>query len=96
MDESPSFFERITAMAFLHFAQKKVDAEKGWIIYNRLMDVIDNELQDRGLSSTQQKGAEDLNLINSQKQDLRNVVFSEELVWPDEHIQRNNNIQLVS
>jgi NitT/TauT family transport system ATP-binding protein len=39
---------------------------------------------------------EDLNLINSQKQDLRNVVFSEELVWPDEHIQRNNNIQLVS
>jgi len=30
--------------------------------------------------------SEDLNLINAQKQDLRNVVFSEELVWPDEHV----------
>lgn len=46
-------------------AQKKVDAEKGWITYNRVMDAIDNELQDRGLSSTQQKGAEDLNLIKT-------------------------------
>jgi NitT/TauT family transport system ATP-binding protein len=30
--------------------------------------------------------SEDLNLINSQKQDLRNVVFSEELVWPEENV----------
>jgi len=41
-------------------AQKRNDAEKGWIQYNRIMDAIDNDLQDRGLTSTQQKGAEDL------------------------------------
>jgi hypothetical protein len=40
-------------------AQKKTEAEKGWIQYNRLMDVVDNELQDRGLT-IQQKGAEDI------------------------------------
>jgi hypothetical protein len=41
-------------------SQKRNEAEKGWIQYNRLMDAIDNDLQDRGLTSTQQKGAEDL------------------------------------
>lgn len=46
-------------------SQKKVDAEKGWIIYNKVMDAIDNELQDRGLVSTQQTGAEDLNIIKT-------------------------------
>ena len=46
-------------------AQKKNEAEKGWIIYNRVVDAIDNELQDRGLVSTQQKGAEDLNIIKT-------------------------------
>lgn len=29
---------------------------------------------------------EDLNLINRQKENLRNVVFSQELVYPDEHV----------
>lgn len=46
-------------------SQKKVDAEKGWIKYNKIMDAIDNELQDRGLVSTQQTGAEDLALIKT-------------------------------
>ena len=46
-------------------SQKKNEAEKGWIQYNQLMDVIDNELQDRGLTSTQQKGAEDLAALKS-------------------------------
>lgn len=46
-------------------AQKKTDAEKGWIVYNQVMDAVDNELQDRGLTSTQQKGAEDLAAIKS-------------------------------
>ena len=41
-------------------AQRKTDAEKGWIKYNQLMDVIDDELKNRGLTSIQQKGAEDL------------------------------------
>ena len=44
-------------------AQKKTDAEKGWIQYNKFMDVIDNELTARGLTSTQQKGAEDIKII---------------------------------
>jgi len=48
-------------------AQKRNEAEKGWIQYNRLMDVIDNELQDRGLSSTQQKGAEDLAFLKNEE-----------------------------
>jgi hypothetical protein len=46
-------------------AQKKTDAEKGWIKYNQLMDVIDTELKNRGLTSTQEKGAEDLAEIKS-------------------------------
>jgi hypothetical protein len=46
-------------------AQKRNDAEKGWIQYNRIMDAIDNELQDRGLATTQQKGAEDLAAIKA-------------------------------
>ena len=47
-------------------SQKKNDAEKGWIQYNKFSDMIDNELQKRGLSSTQQKGAEDLKYIKEQ------------------------------
>lgn len=47
-------------------AQKKNDAEKGWIQYNKFSDLLDNELQKRGLSSTQQKGAEDLAYIKEQ------------------------------
>jgi hypothetical protein len=46
-------------------AQKRNDAEKGWIQYNRFMDAIDNELQDLGLTSTQQKGAEYLAAIKT-------------------------------
>jgi hypothetical protein len=44
-------------------AQKKTDAEKGWIQYNKFMDKIDNELLRRGLTSIQQKGAEDIKFI---------------------------------
>ena len=46
-------------------AQAKTDAEKGWIKYNQLMDAIDTELKNRGLTSTQQKGAEDIAAIKS-------------------------------
>jgi hypothetical protein len=46
-------------------AQKRNDAEKGWIQYNRVMDAIDNELQDLGLTSTQQKGGEYLAAIKT-------------------------------
>jgi hypothetical protein len=46
-------------------AQKKTDAEKGWIQYNKFMDLIDNEMAARGLTSIQQKGAEDLAIIKS-------------------------------
>jgi len=41
-------------------ALKKTEAEKGWIQYNQFMDILDNELQARGLTSITQKGAEDL------------------------------------
>lgn len=44
-------------------AQKKTDAEKGWIQYNRFMDILDGELMMRGLTSIQQSGAEDLAIV---------------------------------
>ena len=44
-------------------AQKKSEAEKGWIQYNKFMDVIDNEMARRGLTSIQQSGAEDIKVI---------------------------------
>jgi hypothetical protein len=47
-------------------AQKRNDAEKGWIQYNKYIDIIDNELQKRGLSSVLQKGAEDLKYYKEQ------------------------------
>jgi len=46
-------------------AEKQNEAEKGWIQYNKMSDLIDNELQKRGLSSTQQTGAEDLAFIKA-------------------------------
>jgi hypothetical protein len=47
-------------------AQRKNDAEKGWIQYNKLSDAIDEELKKRQLSSIQQSGAEDLKYIKEQ------------------------------
>ena len=44
-------------------SQKKNEAEKGWIKYNDLSNAIDGELKKRGLSSIQQKGAEDLKVL---------------------------------
>ena len=46
-------------------SQKKTDAEKGWIQYNQFADLLDTELASRGLTSIQQKGAEDLAIIKS-------------------------------
>ena len=46
-------------------AQRKTDAEKGWIQYNKFADLLDNELAARGLTSIQQTGAEDLAIIKS-------------------------------
>lgn len=47
-------------------AQKKNEAEKGWIIYNKFADAIDEELARRNLSSIQQTGAEDLRYLKEQ------------------------------
>jgi hypothetical protein len=46
-------------------AQKANEAEKGWIIFSQFRDAIDEELAARGLTSIQQKGAEDLAAIKS-------------------------------
>ena len=46
-------------------AQKANEAEKGWIIFSQFRDAIDEELTNRGLTSIQQKGAEDLAAIKS-------------------------------
>jgi hypothetical protein len=81
-------------------AQKRNEAEKGWIQYNRLMDAIDNDLQDRGLTSTQQKGAEDLAILKtavitklSQKTDANgNPIVNpvtgqiEQTAWSDDYL----------
>lgn len=47
-------------------AQRKNEAEKGWIIFNKFSDAIDEEMQKRGISSIQQTGAEDLKYIKEQ------------------------------
>jgi len=81
-------------------SQKRNEAEKGWIQYNRLMDAIDNDLQDRGLTSTQQKGAEDLATLKaavitklSQKTDADgNPIINpktgqiEQTAWSDDYL----------
>jgi hypothetical protein len=46
-------------------AQRKNEAEKGWIIYGKFRDAISEELKARGLTSVQQKGAEDLAAIKA-------------------------------
>ena len=43
--------------------QRKTDAEKGWVQYNKFMDILDTELSARGLTSIQQTGAQDLAII---------------------------------
>jgi hypothetical protein len=81
-------------------AQKRTEAEKGWIQYNRFMDEIDNALQDRGLSSTQQKGAEDLKIakeafiaaISRKKDNQGNFIVNEKTgqyeqsAWYDDYL----------
>ena len=81
-------------------SQKRNEAEKGWIQYNRIMDAIDNDLQDRGLTSTQQKGAEDLATLKaavitklSQKTDADgNPIINpktgqiEQTAWSDDYL----------
>ncbi len=47
-------------------AQRKNEAEKGWIIFNKFSDAIDEEMQKRGISSLQQTGAEDLKYLKEQ------------------------------
>lgn len=46
-------------------AQQANEAEKGWIIYSQFRDAIDEDLRKRGLTSIQQKGAEDLAAIKA-------------------------------
>lgn len=61
-------------------AIKDVQAEKGWIEYNKAATYIDLELQKRGLSNIQQKGAEDLQALKSTYTDYiksQNSAFAE-------------------
>jgi hypothetical protein len=60
---SPGSSERYLSSQSPIESQKQNEAEKGWIQYNKIADAIDSELVSRGLSSTQQTGAEDLKLI---------------------------------
>ena len=46
-------------------AQQQNDAKKGWIQYQNNMNILDAELEKRGLSSYQQNGAEDLNFLKT-------------------------------
>lgn len=62
---SPGSSERFLSSQSPAESQKQNEAEKGWIQYNKMSDFIDNQLQARGLSSTQQTGAEDLAFIKT-------------------------------
>lgn len=46
-------------------AQKKNEANKGWIKYNKFSDFLDAALLERGLTSVQEAGAEDLALLKT-------------------------------
>jgi hypothetical protein len=63
---SPSSPEKFLSSKSPAESQKKNEAEKGWIIYNRFADAIDQALAARGLSSVQQTGAEDLKYYKEQ------------------------------
>jgi hypothetical protein len=66
-------------------AQKKNEAEKGWIKYNQLMTIIDDELKSRGLTSIQEKGAEDLQIVKEsviQKLSVQTNANGEPIVDP--------------
>jgi len=62
---SPNSREKFLSAQDPIVAQKANEAEKGWIIYGQVRDAIDEELAARGLTSTQQKGAEDLAAIKA-------------------------------
>lgn len=62
---SPNSKEKFLSAQDPIVAQKANEAEKGWIIYGQFRDAIDEELAKRGLSSVQQKGAEDLAAIKA-------------------------------
>ena len=62
---SPNSKEKFLSAQDPIVAQKASEAEKGWIVYGQFRDAIDQELANRGLSSTQQKGAEDLAAIKA-------------------------------
>jgi hypothetical protein len=46
-------------------AQQQNEAKKGWIQYQNNMNILDAELEKRGLTSYQQKGAEDLSFLKT-------------------------------
>jgi hypothetical protein len=60
---SPNSKEKFLSSQDPIVAQKANEAEKGWIVYGQLRDAINAELANRGLSSVQQKGAEDLAIV---------------------------------
>jgi len=84
-------------------AQKKNEAEKGWIQYNKFMNIIDGELKNRGLTSVQQNGAEDLKIVKDsfiQKLSIQTdndgkPVFNEktgtfqQTAWSDDYLDSN-------
>jgi hypothetical protein len=60
---SPNSKEKFLSAQDPIVAQKANEAEKGWIVYGQYREAINDELKARGLTSTQQKGAEDLALF---------------------------------
>ena len=62
---SPNSKEKFLSAQDPIVAQKANEAEKGWITYGKFRDAIDSELEMRGLSSIQEKGAEDLSVLKA-------------------------------
>ena len=60
---SPASSQKFLSSQAPQDSQKRNEAEKGWIQYNQLSDAIDAELIKRGLTSVQQKGAEDIKAV---------------------------------
>ena len=100
---SPGSSEKFLSSQSPIDAQKKNEAEKGWIQYNKFMNIIDEELKNRTLTSIQQTGAEDLKIVKDlfiqklsrQTDNNGNQIFNEktgtfqQTAWSDDYLDSN-------
>lgn len=74
-------------------AMREIEAERGWIEWNKFSTAIDLELERRGLTNIQQKGAEDLRLT---KRLFREELGTENSAWLQQFGEREDKLQTIA